>query len=262
MSYQSLLLNIDGAVATITMNRPSARNAMDRQLRTEVKSAIDALNADDSVRVIVLTGSGAGFCAGTDLQEKDDDSERDGYVTDMLREEYHPLMESIAKGSKPVVAAVNGAAAGIGASIALACDMIVMADNAFFYSAFGAISLIPDGGLHKHLLVNLGPQRAFEMIAFSQRLDAATSLQMGMANRVVPADELLSATQALAEQLAACAPLTLRHAKKVLRYAEDHDLFATMEAESVEQNTCFTSRDFKEGAQAFFEKRKPVFKGE
>lgn len=262
MSYESLLLDIDGAVATITMNRPGARNAMDRKLRTEVKQAIDTLNADENIRVIVLTGSGAGFCAGTDLAEKDDDSERDGYVTEMLRKEYHPLMASICHADKPVIAAVNGAAAGIGASVALACDMIVMADNAFFYSAFGAISLIPDGGLHKHFLVNLGPQRAFEMIAFSQRLDAQTSLQMGMANRIAPAEELMSEAHKLASQLAACAPLTLKHAKRVLRFAEDHDLFATMDKESIEQNTCFTSADFKEGASAFFQKRPPVFKGQ
>jgi 2-(1,2-epoxy-1,2-dihydrophenyl)acetyl-CoA isomerase len=261
MEFQSLLLDINGPVATVTMNRPAARNAMDRQLRTELRHAIDALNADDSIRCIVLAASGAGFCAGTDLMERDPDSDEDGYVTRMLRAEYHTLMESIAHADKPVVAAVNGAAAGIGASLALVCDMIVMAEDAFFYSAFGAISLIPDGGLHKHLLINLGPQKAFEMIALSQRLDAATSLQMGMANRVVPSEQLLSAAQALAAQLASCAPLTLKHAKKVLRFAEDHDLFATMEEESVHQNVCFTSEDFKEGASAFFQKRAPAFKG-
>ena len=261
MSYQSLLLDIDGAVATVTLNRPSARNAMDRQLRTELKHAIDALNGDSAIRCIVLAASGAGFCAGTDLMERDEDADEDGYVTKMLKQEYHTLMASIAKGDKPVIAAVNGAAAGIGASLALACDMIVMAEDAFFYSAFGAISLIPDGGLHKHLLINLGPQKAFEMIALSQRLDAATSQQMGMANRVVPSEELRSSAQALAAQLANCAPLTLKHAKQVLRFAEDHDLFATMEEESVQQNVCFTSEDFKEGTRAFFEKRAPVFKG-
>lgn len=261
MSYETISVDTQEAVATITMNRPEARNAMNRQLRTEVRQAVDALNADDSVRVIVLAASGAGFCAGTDLMERDADADRDGYVTDMLRQEYHTLMEAIGKGDKPVVAAVNGAAAGIGASLALVCDMIVMAEDAFFYSAFGAISLIPDGGLHKHLLTSLGPQKAFEMIAFSQRLDAATSLQMGMANRVVPSDQLLSSAQELAAQLAGCAPLTLKHAKKVLRFAEDHDLFATMDEESIHQNVCFTSEDFKEGASAFFQKRAPVFRG-
>jgi len=259
--FETVSYEIDEQVAIITMNRPKARNALTRQMRLELTQAIQQASDDVDVRVVMITGAGKGFCAGADLVEMDPDADRDGFITEQLRNEYHPIIESIISSKKPFIAAVNGAAAGIGGAIAMACDLVVMADDAFLYSAFGAIALIPDGGTHWILSKYIGNKKAFEMIAESKRLTAEECETLGMTNRVVAADVLIDESLSWAKSLTKQAPLTLQYSKQILREASTMTLAQTMDLEAQLQNHNFRSEDFKEGASAFFEKRAPRFTG-
>mgnify|MGYP000191628134 CR=1 FL=1 len=260
-SYETLLFSVEDHIATITLNRAEVRNSLNQKLRLELRSAVAEASADERVRAVVLAASGQGFCAGADLNERLPGAEQDGFVTRILNEEYNPLILAIRKSPKPFVCAINGAAAGVGASLALACDLVVMADDAYLYSAFGAISLIPDGGAHKLLMEQLGSKRTFEMIALSQKLSATHCLELGLANRVVPAADLLAQATTFAKQVGRAAPLTLQYSKQVLREAQSYDLESVMALEAEIQNRLFRSKDFREGASAFFEKRQPEFEG-
>ncbi len=260
-TFETIDYNVDQQVAYIILNRPDVRNALNQALRLELRRAIEAAEADDDVRVVVLAAAGDVFCSGADLAERLPGAEREGFVTELLDTEYLPVINGIREADKPFVVAVNGTAAGIGAALALACDLVVMADNASLYCAFGAISLVPDGGFHGLLLERLGRRRAFEVIALSQRLSAGECQATGLANRVVPAAELLDATDALAAQLAAAAPLTLRNSKRILRHVESDGLDASIALEGEIQDGLVRSRDFAEGTGAFFERRTPKFEG-
>lgn len=256
---QLVTYDVKNRVATLTLNRPQAANAFSAQLRAELGAAIKRAHADDEVRVVVLTGAGKIFCAGADIIDVGDprfDAQQ------QILDEYKPALLDIATGAKPVIAAVNGVAAGIGASFAMACDLAVFADSASIYMAFAHIALIPDGGASWQLLHALGRRRAFETIAMGGRVTADEALKCGLANRVVPVAELLTFTQAWAEELAAKSPLATRHAKQILNRAHGFDLADTITFEASFQNGCVASNDCKEGVAAFKEKRKPVFNGE
>jgi 2-(1,2-epoxy-1,2-dihydrophenyl)acetyl-CoA isomerase len=257
-SAQLVTYAINNRVATLTLNRPQAANAFNAELRAELGAAIKRAQTDDEVRVIVLTGAGKVFCAGADISGMGDP---DADAQQQILTEYQPALLDIAAGPKPVIAAVNGAAAGIGASFAMACDLAVFADSACIYMAFAHIALVPDGGASWQLLHALGRRRAFEVIAMGQRLSAEECLQVGLANRVVPAADLLTFTQAWAEELAAKSPMATRHAKQILRHAQGASLADTIVFEASFQNACIASNDCKEGVAAFREKRPPVFKG-
>ncbi|WOX05298.1 enoyl-CoA hydratase/isomerase family protein [Microbulbifer pacificus] len=259
--FETVLYSVEQEIATITLNRPQVRNSLNQKLRLELREAVAKASADKSVRAVVLAASGQGFCAGADLTERLPGADEDGFVTRLLNEEYNPLILAIKQSPKPFVCAINGAAAGVGASLAMACDLIVMGEDAYLYSAFGAISLIPDGGAHKFLLEQLGSKRAYEMIALSQKLAAARCVELGLANRVVPAGELLVQATRFARQVAAAAPLTLQYSKQILREAQSYDLESVMALEAEIQNRLIRSKDFREGSMAFFEKRKPEFEG-
>lgn len=261
MSFETVNMVVEDGVARIMLNRPETRNSFNLQMRLELRAALEAANADNNVRVVLIGGEGKGFSAGADLGEYEEDRDTDGYSTRQLRNEYAPIINEIVDSTKPMIAVVQGAVAGIGSSIALVCDMLIMADDAFLYSAFGAIGLIPDGGAHYLLRNALGPQKAFEMIAFSQRLTAQECEQKGITNRVVPVDELWQVADQMAAELSQKAPLALKFSKQLLSEAAENDIKAVMDREAVIQNICFRSEDFKEGATAFFEKRQPQFKG-
>ena len=244
------------AVAVITLNRPDSMNAFDTALRAEVVAAFDKARDDDSIRVVVFTGEGRCFSAGADLKAGID---RD--VEEILQVEYRPVQEAIASIPKPVIAAVPGSAAGIGLSMALQCDLLIMADNAFLLSPFTTISLVPDGGLNWLLVRQLGYRRAFQLSVESERIPAERCVELGLANKAVPAGELQSAAMEWAQVIAKRAPLSLAATKEVMRFAADNGWSEAYDMEAKLQGELLGSEDNQEGISAFFEKRAPEFKG-
>jgi 2-(1,2-epoxy-1,2-dihydrophenyl)acetyl-CoA isomerase len=246
----------DGAVAVITLHRPDAMNSFHTELRAALAFALEKAHEDESVRVVVLTGEGRTFSAGADLKAGID---RD--VSEILQVEYRPIQEAIAKMPKPVIAAVPGSAAGIGLSIALHCDLMIMADNAFLLSPFTTISLVPDGGLNWLLVHQLGYRRAFQLSVESERIPADRCVELGLANKAVPAEELMPAAKEWAQALAERAPLSMAATKKVMRLAAFSGWGEAYDLEAKFQGELLGSDDNKEGIQAFFDKRKPEFTG-
>lgn len=259
--YGELTYQRQKKIGLVTLNRPSSRNALNRKLRLELISVINKANNDDEIRVVVITGAGKGFCAGADLSEKLEGNGEDNFTSEIMLNEYNPIIQGICNAPKPYISAVNGAAAGIGSAIAMACDLMIMDDDAFLYSAFAMISLIPDGACHKFFLSHLGPKKAYEMIAFSQRISAEKCLSFGIANRVVAKEKLLESAIEWAGELAEQAPLSLQFSKQLLHEAATVDIEEMMLIEAKYQNEIKKSDDYQEGVQAFFEKRKPHFTG-
>ena len=246
-----------GAVAVITLNRPDSMNAFTTELSLELQLALERVAGDESVRAVVLTGEGRCFSAGADLKAGFEGRS----VFGKLQYEYRPVLSAIATMSKAVIAAVPGSAAGIGMSMALHCDLMIMADNAFLLSPFTTISLVPDGGLNWLLVRQLGYRRAFQLSVESERIPAERCVELGLANKAVPAEELQDAALEWAEALAKRAPLSLEATKKTMRHAIDNDWASTFNMESDWQQALVGSEDNLEGVQAFFDKRAPKFKG-
>ncbi len=248
--------DLNDAVAVITLHRPESMNSFNTDLRAAVVEAFSKARDDDAVRAVVFTGEGRCFSAGADLKAGID---RD--VRDILETEYRPVQEAIASIPKPVIAAVPGSAAGIGLSMALQCDLMIMADNAFLLSPFTTISLVPDGGLNWLLVRQLGYRRAFQLSVESERIPAERCVELGLANKAVPAAELQSAALEWGQTLAKRAPLSLAATKKAMRFAADNDWASSYSLEAELQGELLGSEDNREGIQAFFEKRAPKFTG-
>ena len=259
MTFATVIIEPHDSVALVSLNRPEALNSFNATQRAELLAAVRQVNADDSVRVAVLTGSGRAFSAGADLQEAPGGGVS---VETQLNEEYKPVLMAISEAPKPWISAVNGACAGVGSSFAMACDLTVMADNAYTYQAFTAIGLIPDGGATWHLVRTLGRKRAYEVIVTGEKISAEKCLQWGLCNRVVPADKLLEESLAWAGEIAAKAPLSLRYAKQALNAAIEQPISETISLEAKLQHTCITSSDAKEGMAAFMQKRAPKWQGQ
>jgi 2-(1,2-epoxy-1,2-dihydrophenyl)acetyl-CoA isomerase len=248
----------EDAVAVITIHRPEAMNSFNTELRRDLLAAFRQARGDHSVRVVVLTGEGRSFSAGADLKGS---LSSDRSVEEQLQLEYRPIFECIAEMDQPVIAAVGGSAAGIGMSYALACDLLVMAEDAFLLSPFTTISLVPDGGLNWLLVHQLGYRRAFQLSIECERIPAERCVQLGLANRTAPAASLLDDTLAWARSIAERAPLSLAATKKAMRHAAGHDWANTFDIEAPLQRKLRESEDCAEGVAAFFQKRKPEFKG-
>ena len=256
--FETVKYEQEDSVAVITINRPDAMNSFDDALRRDLLAACEEAAGDSAIRAVVLTGEGRSFSAGADLKSGLDPNRS---IEDMLQQEYRPVLESIWNMEKPVIAAVGGSAAGIGVSFALICDLLVMADNAFLLSPFTTISLVPDGGLNWLLVHQLGYRRAFQLSVESERITADRCVELGLANKAVPAETLLEEAVSWAKSLAERAPLSLAATKKAMRHATSGSWATTFDIEAPIQNQLRKSEDSAEGVAAFFEKRKANFKG-
>lgn len=263
MAFRTLEIRRRDAVATLVLNRPERLNALNVELSRELAAALKQVADDSALRVVVLTGAGRGFCAGGDLREfhevrRTGDVERLQWVVAAGKE----IVLTIRRMPKPVVAAVNGPAAGAGANLALACDLRLASDQASFAQSFVRVGLHPDFGGTYFLPRLVGTGLAAEMIYLGDAIDARTAERLGMVNRVVPHERLEEETQLLTGKLAAAAPLPLALAKQALFQRLEPDLEAMLDYEMAAQRKCFASADALEGFNAFLEKRAPVFRGE
>ena len=263
MTYECLLHEVKDGIATLTLNRPERLNALGGTLRDDLHDAVTRSAADPEVRVIIITGAGKGFCAGGDVKAMNEAKES--------RRE-RPLLEKIAPGRdrtllamreapQPIIAAVNGAAAGAGMNLALACDIRLAATTAKFSQAFVKRGLHPDWGGTYYLPRVVGMAKAAEMIFTGEVIDAAEALRLGLVSRVVAPEELMGTALTLARRIAAGPPVAIRLAKHSLYANAERDLKASLEGETFAQNICFDTEDAREGIRAFVEKRDPVFRG-
>jgi len=248
-----------GAVATITLDRPDALNALTVPLKEELRAAFERLAADDAVRAIVLTGAGRAFCAGQDLRER---LEPDALpLQDEIRIHYNPLIRAMRTNPKPIVGAINGVAAGAGASLAFACDIRIAAEGASFLLAFGRVGLIPDSGATWLLPRLIGASKAAELALTSDPLSAADAERFGLVARVMPAEQLIDEARALAGRLADGAPLALALTKRALEIGWENDLEGQLAAEAEMQGQAGATADHAEGIGAFLDRRQPRFRG-
>jgi 2-(1,2-epoxy-1,2-dihydrophenyl)acetyl-CoA isomerase len=260
---ETVNLLVSEGTATIELNRPEKLNAWNAQFGDDLLEALRRVAADDTVRAVLVTGAGRGFSSGADLTEIGSDVTPEGRpdVYKTLTERYHPIMEGIRELPKPVVAAVNGPAVGIGCSLALCCDLIVAAESAYFLLAFVNIGLVPDGGSSLFLPTRIGMARATELSMLGERLPAAKALDWGLINRVVPDDQLRAEGEALAARLAAGPTRSYAGAKRQLNNWLYTRMPEQLELEARVQQEMAGSDDFVEGALAFAEKRAARFSG-
>lgn len=247
-------------VATITLDRPDALNSLTIPMKRELLAALRAAGRDRSVRAVVLTGAGRAFCAGQDLKERLDPSASPLAVE--VRERYNPIIRTMREMDQPIVGAINGVAAGAGASLALACDLRVMAETATVALAFGRIGLVPDSGATWFLPRLVGPAKAAELALLSEPLSAADAERFGLVARVVPAASLMDDAMAMAVRLAGLAPRALAMTKHALDRSWGIDLATALEDEAYLQGIAGATSDHAEGLAAFVEKRPPRFTGE
>ncbi|MGI8461328.1 MAG: enoyl-CoA hydratase-related protein [Solirubrobacterales bacterium] len=262
MSEPAVILDVSGGAATITLNRPDRLNAWDRAFGEELLAAVERAASDEAIRALMITGAGRAFSSGADLREEREPG-ADG-VPDLsarLRELYHPILLGIREMPKPVLAAVNGPAVGIGCSLALACDLIIAAESSYMLLAFVNIGLVPDGGSTAFVPARAGAARALEMALLGARLPAAKALEWGLVNRVVADDEHAGVSAELLEKLAKGPTRSYANAKRLLNRRLYPDLAEQLEAEAEAQREQGNTADFVEGVLAFVQKRPPEFTG-
>ena len=263
MTYKCLLYDVADGIATLTLNRPERLNALGDTLRDDLHDAVTRAAEDSDVRVMILTGAGKGFCAGGDVKAMNENKERGAS---------RPLMEKVAPGRdrtvlalrdapKPVIAAVNGAAAGAGMNLALACDIRLASAAAKFAQAFVKRGLHPDWGGTYFLPRVVGAAKACELIFTGEIIDAQEALRLGIVSAVHAPEALLPAARALARKIADGPPVAIRLAKRAIYHSLECDLRQALEFETYAQNICFETQDAREGISAFVEKRPPAFRG-
>lgn len=262
MAYDKLKVSAEGAVAIITLSDPAAMNAIGIDMANELSDALRRVSdAGEGARAVVLTGEGRGFCSGANLvQTAAGGGGAQAGAGDAVATIYNPLVTQIRDLPIPIVTAVNGAAAGVGCSIALLGDLIVAGESAYFLQAFRRIGLIPDGGSTYILPRLIGRARAMEMALLGERIPATKALEWGLINRVVPDAELMSTAMALAEELAN-GPASLGLTRQTIWAGLDSDWAGQLDREAKGQNIAGRTEDFREGVAAFLEKRPAAFKG-
>jgi 2-(1,2-epoxy-1,2-dihydrophenyl)acetyl-CoA isomerase len=263
--YETVNVHRREGAATIELNRPDRLNAWNGQFGKDLRAAVEEVAGDDSVRAVMVTGAGRGFSSGADLKDMGEDDPRDENgrpdVYTVLTERYHPIIEGIRNMPKPVVAAVNGPAVGIGCSLALACDLIVAKQSAYLLLAFVNVGLVPDGGSSVFIPARVGHTRAFEMALLGERVDAETAERWGLINKVWSEDEFEANAQELVDRLAAGPTKSYAGTKRQLNNRIYWGLSDQLELEAQIQREMAQSDDFVEGVTAFVQKRAADFSG-
>ncbi len=257
MDYQAITLVTRNSVAVITLNRPDMMNALNTQMRAEITHAVKA--AEKDARVVVVTGAGAAFCSGQDLGDGGNAAALDLERT--LRDEYVPMLKAIFECRIPTIAAVNGPAAGAGANLALAFDVVIASEDAYFVQAFTRIGLIPDAGGTYWLPRQIGSAKAMGAALFTDKITAQQASDWGMIYETAPADTFLEHVQGRAAHLAQGPTVAYRQLKKAIRSTFENSLDEQLALEAKLQGRCGQTRDFQEGVVAFLEKRKAVYEG-
>jgi 2-(1,2-epoxy-1,2-dihydrophenyl)acetyl-CoA isomerase len=259
---QTVLVEHDDAagITTVTLNRPDALNSLTVPMKQALLAAVQSLDGRSETRAVILTGAGRAFCAGQDLRERlRPDAAPLGVE---VRERYNPIIRAMRGLEQPIVAAINGVAAGAGASLAMAADIRIAADTASIALAFGRVGLVPDSGATWFLPRLVGLTRAVELALLNEPVGAADAVRLGLVGRVVPADQLAPAAREIAGRLAAGAPRAIALTKRALAAAWDRDLESALEAEAELQDAAGRTKDHAEGMAAFLAKRPPRFTGE
>lgn len=260
MSENSILFKIEEGIAFINFNRPKVFNSFNREMALSLQRILDDCANNDIVRAIVLTGNGKAFCAGQDLKEVTSPELNPGFEK-ILEEHYNPIIKQIRKINKPVLAAVNGVAAGAGANIALACDIVIADESASFIQAFSLIGLIPDSAGTFFLPRLIGFQKASALTMLGDRISAKEAERIGMIYKLVPSEEFEKTVHKLALKLANLPTKALGLIKQTLNSSLENDLESQLELESKNQIIAAGTEDYAEGVAAFIDKRKPNFKG-
>jgi 2-(1,2-epoxy-1,2-dihydrophenyl)acetyl-CoA isomerase len=257
LTFQSIeVTTTKNGICTVKLNRADVRNALGLEMREELRNFFTEVKNNEDVKVIILTGEGKAFSAGGDLSAL---KEVDAISGRKRLQSGHEMIQSILNLEKPVIAAVNGAAAGAGVSLALACDMIIASHSSIFIQSFAKIGLIPDLGSIYFLPRLIGRHRALELMFLGEKISAEQAQTLGIVNRIVEADMLTEEVYELANRLAEGPQMALGLMKKLVNRSVLDDLAESLELEGFAQAMCFESANFKEGVNAFFEKRKPVF---
>jgi len=255
----SLIYKIENGIASITLNRPDAFNAFNDQQSFELQDALKAVDKDKSARVLIITGAGKAFCSGQDLKAISGQANRS--LSESLYKRYNPIIRAIRGLSIPVICKLNGVAAGAGASLALACDMIIASENASLIEVFVNVGLVPDSGSSFFITQLVGYQIAFELCTLGTKVTAQEALHLGLINQVVAADQLDKAVDELAARYAIAPTKAIGLMKKMLNKGMTANLDDMLEYEAYCQEIAGRSDDYKEGVASFVEKRKPTFTG-
>lgn len=257
----SIELRIENNIATITLNRPEVFNSFNREMALSLQKVMDDCENDKEVRAIVLTGNGKAFCAGQDLKEVTDPEHNPGFKK-ILEEHYNPIISRIRNIEKPIIAAVNGVAAGAGANIALACDVVIADEKASFIQAFSLIGLIPDSAGTFFLPRLIGFQKASALAMLGDKVSAKEAERIGMIYKFVPSEEFDNTIKSIAAKMANLPTKALGLIKRTFNKSLTNNLEEQLALESKNQITAAGSDDYAEGVSAFIEKRKPEFKGQ
>lgn len=256
MDLGTIKYEVKDKIAILSFNRPEKRNAFNHQMIEDLEVATQRIRQDESIRCLILTGLGLGFCAGADLSEKDP-----GWIDteEALIKGYLPSLRNIIEMPKPVISAVNGGAAGVGSAFAMVCDLTIMAEDAYILQAFSNIGLIPDGGANWLLTQSIGYKLAYQIAIEGERIPARRCLELGLVNKVVSSNLLMEEAIKWGEVLSQKSPNALSSTKRIMRESLDSSYLETYAAEAKEQNILIGTPDNLEGIQAFLEKRKPMF---